>query len=203
MAQGFSDVEKTRIRHHLGCTACGESKATNEFHVSSALKSGFRQPCKACQRAGRAAYQRKWKRANIEKDKAMTAAWHEKNPTYERERARRLWKNDPVYRARIKVFARAWAKETPEYYRAASKLRRARLRGVECAFTIMEARELFDEYRGLCVYCLSRATTLDHVVPVSKGGAHTKANLVPSCKSCNSSKHDRPLIVWLSERKAA
>jgi len=64
-------------------------------------------------------------------------------------------------------------------------------------------RELFDEYVGLCAYCQESATTLDHVVPISKGGAHSKANLVPACKSCNSSKHDKTLIVWLTTRRAA
>ena len=47
------------------------------------------------------------------------------------------------------------------------------------------------------------ATSLDHVVPISKGGQHTKDNLVPACAYCNGSKNDRPLLVWMATRRAA
>lgn len=44
----------------------------------------------------------------------------------------------------------------------------------------------------ICQYCdlkLTRATaTLDHVVPISKGGKTTFDNVVTSCQPCNSSK---------------
>lgn len=48
-----------------------------------------------------------------------------------------------------------------------------------------------DEYS--CVYCGKRNIdlTLDHVIPVSKGGKNTWDNLVTACKSCNSKKGDR------------
>jgi len=57
----------------------------------------------------------------------------------------------------------------------------------------------------LCVYC-SRPTanpTIDHVVPLVAGGQHTIENVVPGCKSCNSSKNDRPLMTWMWRRAIA
>ena len=39
--------------------------------------------------------------------------------------------------------------------------------------------------------------TLEHVVPVSTGGADTLDNLVPACLSCNSAKGSKPLIHYL------
>jgi 5-methylcytosine-specific restriction endonuclease McrA len=43
-----------------------------------------------------------------------------------------------------------------------------------------------------CHYCGDPATTVDHVIPVSKGGApYDEANLVPSCKPCNDRKGGR------------
>jgi 5-methylcytosine-specific restriction endonuclease McrA len=50
-----------------------------------------------------------------------------------------------------------------------------------------------DDFR--CVYCRrARATTVDHVVPRSRGGAHKDwANLRAACRSCNHRKSDRLL----------
>jgi 5-methylcytosine-specific restriction endonuclease McrA len=46
--------------------------------------------------------------------------------------------------------------------------------------------------RGVCHYCEKKfkpnELTMDHIVPLSKGGKSTKGNLVPSCKDCNNKK---------------
>ncbi len=46
--------------------------------------------------------------------------------------------------------------------------------------------------KGLCHYCNQKFDpknlTMDHVVPLARGGASTQNNIVPSCRSCNSSK---------------
>jgi 5-methylcytosine-specific restriction endonuclease McrA len=42
-----------------------------------------------------------------------------------------------------------------------------------------------------CAYCGKRADTIDHVVPRSRGGAHTWDNCVAACRTCNSRKADR------------
>ena len=63
---------------------------------------------------------------------------------------------------------------------------------------------------GVCYYCyrkVGRANlTMDHVVPLSRGGKSTKGNLVPACKDCNNKKKYLLPIEWeeylktLSER---
>lgn len=53
-----------------------------------------------------------------------------------------------------------------------------------------------------CVYCGRVADSLDHVVPVSKGGTNDAENLVPSCRSCNSSKGAKSVDEW-RPRKAS
>ncbi|CAN7187248.1 HNH endonuclease [Acidovorax sp. LjRoot117] len=37
------------------------------------------------------------------------------------------------------------------------------------------------------------APELDHIVPLSKGGAHSYLNTQCACRACNSKKSDRPL----------
>jgi 5-methylcytosine-specific restriction endonuclease McrA len=46
--------------------------------------------------------------------------------------------------------------------------------------------------RGICHYCEKRfppaELTMDHVVPLARGGTSTQGNLVPSCRGCNRDK---------------
>ncbi|CAD7697483.1 unnamed protein product [Ostreobium quekettii] len=47
---------------------------------------------------------------------------------------------------------------------------------------------------GRCVYCGSRSNlTIDHVVPISKGGPKAWGNVVTACMRCNNKKGDRTL----------
>jgi 5-methylcytosine-specific restriction protein A len=46
--------------------------------------------------------------------------------------------------------------------------------------------------KGVCHYCQGKFTptelTMDHIVPVARGGTSTKGNVVPACKKCNTNK---------------
>jgi 5-methylcytosine-specific restriction endonuclease McrA len=42
-----------------------------------------------------------------------------------------------------------------------------------------------------CGYCGSDATTIDHVMPTSRGGRNTWVNTVAACGGCNQRKSDR------------
>ena len=47
-----------------------------------------------------------------------------------------------------------------------------------------------------CVYCGALATTIDHVLPLVRGGTNYEGNLAPCCHRCNSSKSGRTVIEW-------
>lgn len=46
--------------------------------------------------------------------------------------------------------------------------------------------------KGICYHCKNTfkpaELTMDHVVPIARGGKSTKKNCVTSCKDCNSKK---------------
>jgi 5-methylcytosine-specific restriction endonuclease McrA len=42
-----------------------------------------------------------------------------------------------------------------------------------------------------CQYCKHPAWTVDHVVPLSRGGADDPVNMVAACERCNNQKRDR------------
>lgn len=51
--------------------------------------------------------------------------------------------------------------------------------------------QILDRDRRTCAYCGSRASTVDHVMPQSRGGRNTWDNLVAACGPCNNRKADR------------
>jgi 5-methylcytosine-specific restriction endonuclease McrA len=48
---------------------------------------------------------------------------------------------------------------------------------------------------GICHHCggifAPKELTLDHLVPIVRGGKSTKGNLVPSCQKCNAERKYR------------
>ncbi len=53
---------------------------------------------------------------------------------------------------------------------------------------------------GTCYYCGQKFgfknLTMDHIIPLSRGGRSTKDNLVPCCKDCNTRKKGSLAIEW-------
>ena len=52
-----------------------------------------------------------------------------------------------------------------------------------------------------CAYCDGPCESVDHVVPLSRGGTNFEGNLAPCCLRCNSSKCDLLLVEWLFDRR--
>ncbi len=54
--------------------------------------------------------------------------------------------------------------------------------------------------KGICYYCGRHVDpgklTMDHIVPLIRGGKSTKGNLVPACKDCNNKKKYLLPIEW-------
>ncbi|MBV5316406.1 MAG: HNH endonuclease [Desulfobulbaceae bacterium] len=53
---------------------------------------------------------------------------------------------------------------------------------------------------GTCWYCGQQVgfknLTMDHVIPLARGGRSTKDNLVPCCKECNNKKKGSLPVEW-------
>ena len=53
---------------------------------------------------------------------------------------------------------------------------------------------------GICYYCgrlfEPKNLTMDHVVPLARGGRSTKDNIVTSCKECNTKKKTLLPMEW-------
>lgn len=127
-----------------------------------------------------AAYKR-WLRSNPDKAKAASKRWRERNP----DKVQALYKSWVASnRERVRELNRKWHAEHPEH-------RRSRYEATHSSdFTFDQWLELMSEFGYKCVYCgrSDVKLTMDHIIPISKGGLHTKDNIVPSCRPCNSKK---------------
>jgi len=54
--------------------------------------------------------------------------------------------------------------------------------------------------KGICYYCgrsiPPKQLTMDHIVPLGRGGKSTKGNVVPVCKECNNKKRYLLPMEW-------
>jgi len=54
--------------------------------------------------------------------------------------------------------------------------------------------------KGICHWCgltfSAKELTMDHIVPISRGGKTTKNNVVPCCKTCNNQKKQLLPMEW-------
>lgn len=144
-------------------------------------------------------------RKEISARRAYNNAYHEAHRSERNaaERARRSQKRELI-RAQNRAYYLANLEQEHARnarYNAAHpevvNARSARHRSVQASapindFTAAQWKDMQAHYKHCCVYCGKRAKgklTQDHITPLAKGGNHTKANIVPACKSCNSRKH--------------
>lgn len=128
---------------------------------------------------------------------------------YIRERERRLasarqyyWDKheDNLKRAAV------WRKNNPAKRLASNQNRRAR-KYENPDYVDVSDRDWEDILRinmNRCAYCHASDKKLvrDHIVPLSKGGRHAPANLIPACVTCNSSKNAMFLSEWKHRGRA-
>ena len=54
--------------------------------------------------------------------------------------------------------------------------------------------------KGVCHYCGCQTPpselTMDHIVPIARGGRSTKGNVVTACKTCNNKKKQLLPMEW-------
>lgn len=78
-----------------------------------------------------------------------------------------------------------------------AELRRERERARALRATAWWKRRIAE---GRCYYCErevgSRGLTMDHIVPLVRGGRSRRGNVVPACKACNSKKKSLLPVEW-------
>jgi len=181
-----------------GCPTC-----CREHHLAKVRKTPEEKRATALARALR----HQQRRRASGRTSAAVKKWREKIKGTDPERwAKLLESQAPKDRAR----SRAWTKTDKgrKHGRLQRAARRARLKTLAsaglspaqwdaiCAAHMNEAGDV------CCKYCKQPCSpTIDHVVPIARGGRHEPSNVVPACRACNSSKAAHLIHEWPKARR--
>jgi len=172
------------------CIKCGEVKEYGEFKKDNRLSSGLTNICKVCNNAGERTPEKaaankkrynKWVKENRERSREIKKKYADKNKEKIAKRKSEYYKNNP------------------DKWRIYTAKRRAVVKEAETNYISDE--EISTLYASPCFYCgETENITMEHLIPLSRGGRHSIGNLAPMCESCNKSKNDKLLVEWKSRR---
>lgn len=163
------------------CCVCKESKAHVEFGPDKRRPDGLTPRCRECN----AAYLREWKRRNPERKAEINLRWSRANADYFREYGR-AWAARPENQEKRRATERRWRETNADKIRTKDMRRRAAKRGPVSGDVDLKALWLQND--GRCQLCgdpIDRtlrfpdpmSASVDHIVPLSKGGTHEQSNL--------------------------
>lgn len=97
--------------------------------------------------------------------------------------------------------AKEWHKAHPEVKRNCHERRRAAKLGCKNSLTGKKWKEILEQFDYRCAYCGGKSPEIhqEHIVPLSKGGAHSVDNVVPACPRCNMAKGTKSLLIFLRD----
>lgn len=173
------------------CSKCKLSKPLEDFHRDARRADGRQTECKACRTVYSAAY----RSANASHMREMTKVWASTHSARVREvRAAYRAAHSHAYREwatshplSVRQAQRRWAEANPQKVRELRHRRRVRLR---LGFVEkVDTTELYERDGGRCGICGYKveleAVSIDHIIPIAAGGAHSYSNTRITHLACN------------------
>ena len=209
----FRKQKRGKYGLHSQCREC-EREASRKWKKENAEKvKEYNQKYRKENKKKILEYEKRYRLENAEIIKERKRRYLEKN--LERERQRKLedyYKNKKERlkkhkewleknKQRVLERQREYYKEHPDIFAGIRQRRRSRLKKVEHNYTWEEWENCKKYFDYKCCYCgEERELEQDHFIPLNNGGGYTTDNIVPACKSCNSSKRDRDFFEWYKEK---
>lgn len=120
--------------------------------------------------------------------------------TLDRKAYRRKWRNDNLEKSR--AYMREWKKNHRQSANVYTQNYRALLRNAPGSFTPQDWENLKKKFDNKCAICgEEKPLTIDHIIPISRGGTNWIENIQPLCGSCNYSKRDMLMDEYLIFRQ--
>lgn len=98
----------------------------------------------------------------------------------------------------LREYNKEWFRKNRKRHVEYNRRRRAiKLSGLVQGILDLEWESIKNRQNYRCFYCNKPCElTQDHVIPLTRGGAHSTGNIVGACRSCNSSKCNSLIIEW-------
>lgn len=212
------------------CSKCGIIKPATSHHFEKSNKEGaLRNRCLDCGKEYRRNYYKKYNEVNEEYVKERNREYGrtyyvkkiEENPEEHREKNRikankryhrkneeirkynrdRYMDNKEIFLERSKTYRDNNRKRVRFVRKVAKYKRRSIMEVLPSTLTSVQWDDCKVYFGSKCAYCgINEDVTMDHFIPISDMGGTTKENIVPACRSCNSSKSNRKFSKWYPER---
>lgn len=177
------------------CKKCNVEKPLETSYRKRTDRGEFRYVCLDCEKLSRAVHYEKNREKYLQAAKAYGELNKEHVLTYGK-----AWRKG-IDRPRLKRTPRAklpkhlksdWRKNNPWAARLIRHRRRCRIAKLVDTLTASEWIALLEKYGYKCLKCGKQAPdivlSIDHVVPIAKGGSNTIENVQPLCTRCNAKK---------------
>lgn len=180
------------------CNKCNQTKEETLFFKDNRSINGTFNTCKTC-------CSEKSKQRYQENKTSI----RERVKVYYQENKETIAASNKKWRVknkeRIHQIRKLYISQNRTKFQAASQRRRARISGASGKHTQEEIQYLKEIQNFKCLMCKRPEPeiklTLDHIVPLSKGGGDGIGNCQMLCKPCNSSKNDNFLDLRNKKQK--
>jgi 5-methylcytosine-specific restriction endonuclease McrA len=207
------------------CTKCKAELPLEMFGNHKGTKDGLNHRCKNCCRqyyydnrektledVGKyreknkekiSEYKKQYYIENKKDIRQYKKKWYQKNRDFVLKRAEQYRiENEEV----IKEKKRLYNLNNPGNSNIRAQRYRTRKRKLPATLTAKQWTGIKRDFNNSCAYCgmtekehireFNERLHQEHFIPLSEGGEYSHNNIIPACKSCNSSKQDKDFFEW-------
>jgi len=137
----------------------------------------------------------KKKQCEYEKERRKNGLdWRSNHKEESREYDKKYFQDN---KEKLMNWSKEYSRKNPEYAKRMKMLSKNRKYGVDHEVPdVKTIRKRMNIFKGCCYCGTKEKLTMEHLMPISKGGDHSENNLFGACFSCNSSKQDRDFKEW-------
>ena len=205
------------------CRKCGIEKPFNEDHFTKNKNylSGLENTCIDCSIAHRKQYyqsRKNWYQQYYQDNKDIYSQrtqdnreikveydeqYRKDNPNYYNDYAKEYYKKNKEHKLN---YGKQYREDNPEVYRLHTQKRNTMKDELPNTLTDKGWNIILQDFNYSCAYCgMTENEHLDkwgevlhqeHFIPLSSDGGYKAGNIIPSCRSCNSSKRSQDFFEW-------